>query len=273
MKNKKTQAILFAAVGIALIVISVLLKQQNYSEWGAIFLNLGLVSVAVVLVEYLWGVSGGNPIESQVLTLSKEVNRLSEAVDIVDASKRVGLNFVYDCQANFGTQSDWEFLIKKAENNIDVMGRTLFGWTRSPELCQLVKRKIVNDGISFRWLLMSSENKYLPLLKEEHINIGAMLSDKITEVQRQLKNILDELPEDKKYLLQVREFKDNPLYCSITRIDEHYFVTPYLSSSGSEGSPMLNIMGTQQPWGQRYMSEFEIIWGSSKDIFDSHSEN
>ncbi len=88
MKNKKVQAILFAAVGIAFIVISILLKQQNYIEWAAIFLNLGLVSVAVVLVEYLWGVSGGNPIESQAsfihpFTLFKKPTDISGINEVI----------------------------------------------------------------------------------------------------------------------------------------------------------------------------------------------
>ncbi|MEW8300241.1 MAG: hypothetical protein AB2712_15500 [Candidatus Thiodiazotropha sp.] len=267
MSTKLSQAIVFVSVGVALIVISSLLSSAGHTDISAILLNLGLVSVAVILVEYLWGTSGGNPIERQISTLSSEVTRLSETVDIVDSSKRVGLDDIYDCQANFGTQAEWEDVIRNAEDRVDIMGRTLFGWTRSTEFCQLIKRKVLNDGVEFRWLIMSENNKYLPLLTEEDINIGSILGEKLKEVKRRIKKAYDELPENKKHLIQVREFEDVPLYCAITRVDELFYVSPYLYSASSDGSPMLKVRGARSPWGQRYIKEFETIWENSTDVF------
>lgn len=154
-------AVLFLAVGIALVAIAVLLDQAQYPICSSISLNLGLVAIAVVLVEHLWRAAGGHPIEHQVSALSDQVTRLAETVDIVDASKRVGLDHVHDCLANFGKQSDWGNVLRAAETRVDLMGRTLFGWTRSDDLEELVLKKIERESVKFRWLIMSLDNKYL----------------------------------------------------------------------------------------------------------------
>ena len=118
---KTIHSVVFVTVGLVLAFGSALIDATKYPDIPPILLNLGLVSIAVVLVEYLWRVSGGHPIEQQVTSLSDQVSRLSEAVDIVDASKKIGLTHVYDSLANFGTQANWEQLINNAEVRVDLM--------------------------------------------------------------------------------------------------------------------------------------------------------
>lgn len=71
MSIKHGQSIIFISVGIALVVISILLRQMQHGDLAAIVLNLGLVSIALVVVEHLWRASGGHPIERQVSSLSR----------------------------------------------------------------------------------------------------------------------------------------------------------------------------------------------------------
>ncbi len=265
--HRHGQSILFLTVGVALVAASILMDQVKYGHVAAIALNLGLVSIAVVVVERLWRASGGHPIERQVSSLAGQVTRLSETIDIVDQSMSVGLKNVYDCQANFGTLADWERLMRESEGRVDLMGRTLFGWTRSPDLEKLIRRKIENDHVRFRWLIMSRTNRYLPLLTEETINIGSILEKKIQEVETRLSKIREDLPENLKELLQVRQFDHVPLYCAITRVDDSCYTTPYLFGASADASPLLRLKGVHTPWFQRYMKEFEIVWGDSADFF------
>jgi hypothetical protein len=72
---KWTRNILFLTVGIALVIASVLFQAKNYLALQAIALNLGLVTIAVVLVELLWELCGGTPVENQVSDLSKQIGR------------------------------------------------------------------------------------------------------------------------------------------------------------------------------------------------------
>ena len=97
---KWTRNILFLTVGIALVIASVLFQAKNHLALQTIALNLGLVTIAVVLVELLWQLCGGTPVENQVSDLSKQIGRLSKAVDVIENSKRIGLEAVYDRLGN-----------------------------------------------------------------------------------------------------------------------------------------------------------------------------
>ena len=129
---------------------------------------------------------------------------MTSTVDIVGASKAAGLEGIYDRQGNFGGQADWENILRSSDGNIDVMGRTLFGWTRSQELEEIVLRKTSEEQIRFRWLLMSPSNKYLELLEEEKVHIGPMLKGKIVEVLARLEEIKSKIPETDQHLFQIK---------------------------------------------------------------------
>jgi len=168
------------------------------------------------------------------------------------------LRAAYRRQGDFGTQGDWESLISSSTREVDIMGRTTHGWTRSREVADLIERKIIRDGVVFRWLIMATDNKYLQLLTEEDINIGAMLKEKLTHVANFLQSIQSRLPKDKRELLQIRVFSHVPLYCGTVRVDDQIYVTPYLFSRSSDSSPLLVLEGRESAWVKTYVTEFEL---------------
>lgn len=262
---------IFLSVGVALVVISLLMELQGGTFWQAVTLNLGLVSIAVVIVDQLWRLSGGNPIENQINSLTTQIARLSNAVDVIERSKSIGLEAVYDRLGNYGNQSNWLDLIKTSVDSVDLMGRTMFGWTRSGELADVMLAKIQKDNVKFRWLIMHTNNKYLPLLVEEDVNIGHFLTDKLRHVYRMLWDIRNKLPEDKKEHFQVRLFSQIPLYCSILRVDDRYFITQYLFSAASDSCPLYCVKGTDTAWPKAFSQEFTTIWDSAQNLFDDTS--
>jgi hypothetical protein len=263
---KWTRNILFLAVGITLVIASALFQTKNQSSLQAIALNLGLVTIAVVLVEWLWQLCGGTPVENQVSGLSNQIERLSKAVDVIENSKRIGLESVYDRLGNYGNQSDWINLINTSVDSVDLMGRTMFGWTHSGDLKDVILTKIKRDTVSFRWLIMHKDNKYLSLLVEEDKNIGAILIAKLELVYKALWEIRDALPTDMKSLFQVRLFAHVPLYCSIFRVDDKHYVTQYLFSASSDNSPLYCVKG-DAAWPKFFAQEFAAIWETSQDFF------
>lgn len=263
---KWTRNFLFLTVGIALVIASVLFQAQNHLSLQAIALNLGLVTIAVVLVELLWQLCGGNPVENQVSGLSNQIERLSKAVDVIENSKRIGLEAVYDRLGNYGNQSDWIRLINTSVDSVDLMGRTMSGWTQSSDLKDVILTKIQRDNVSFRWLIMHKENKYLTLLVEEDKNIGAMLLTKLELVYKSLWEIHNALPTKLKPRFQVRLFTHVPLYCSIFRVDDMHYVTQYLFSAASHNSPLYCVRGDAS-WPKFFAQEFAAIWETSEDFF------
>jgi hypothetical protein len=269
---KWTRNVLFLTVGIALVIASVLFQTKNHLSLQTIALNLGLVTIAVVLVELLWQLCGGTPVENQVSDLTRQIGRLSKAVDVIENSKRIGLDAVYDRLGNYGNQADWINLINSSMDSVDLMGRTMFGWTHSSDLRDVILTKVQRDAVSFRWLIMHKDNKYLPLLVEEDKNIGAILLAKLDLVYKALLEIHKALPNDMKPRFQVRLFTHVPLYCSIFRVDDMHYVTQYLFSAASDNSPLYCVKG-DATWPKFFAQEFTAIWETSEDLFTETPPN
>ena len=229
-----------------------------------------MVVVSVAILDLLWNVAGGNPVEEQIRALSEQVERLSHTVDVIENAKQVGLHSVTSCTGDFGGKSEWFELMESASGSMDLMGRTLHEWIRAPELDEILNRKICSDNVSFRWLLMSPRNPHLTQLEEAGELIGESLGRKLDLVAKRLTEIRAGLPEDRRNQLQVRLFSDVPLYCSTLRIDDHFVVTPYLQSVASRNSPMIRLQGGTTAWARSYNREFEMVWDAADDLF---SEN
>lgn len=147
------------------------------------------------------------------------------------------------------------------------MGRSLYEWIRSPDFNKIIEEKIIRDGVHFRWLIMDISNEHLPRLEEDGHKIGGLLMPKIKEVDEKLHLLRTHLPDDKKHLFEIKTFTHVPLYCSVLRIDDRYFVTPYLQSIESRNSPLLILEGRSSTWAQIYHTEFDVIWRDSSSNY------
>ena len=262
--SNRARTLVFLSVGVALIVLSVLLRSLNFTA-EAILLKLGLVAVAVVLVDQLWRVCGGTPINREISSLGSQIGRLANSIDVIESSKNVGLVRVYDRLGNYGNQTEWIDLLIRARESVDLMGRTQFGWTRSKELGEVIIDKIRRDNVKFRWLLMSRSNKYLPMIEETDIH--SMLSKKLEIVFKFLTDIHNALSTDLKGHLRVRVFSHVPLNCSLLRIDNRFYVTQYLCNTSSDNSPFIELKGSDGFWPRAYSQEFKSIWDDSQELF------
>lgn len=263
----RTRNALFAAIGIALLLAAVLMKDR-FPDAREILFNVGIVALSVSLLDLLWRLAGGNPVEVQIALLSDQVTRLSRSIDIIERARKVGLTEMYDCTGNFGGKGEWFKLLASANNSMDLMGRTLHEWIRAPELDDIVISKIQLEGVRFRWLLMSKGNRHLKQLEEDGEQIGEVITKKIDLVCRRLTDIRSRLPAEKRDHLKIRLFERMPLYCSVLRVDDRYLVTPYLQNAASRNAPLLTISGRNTPWAIAYDREFEVVWSSAADLPD-----
>jgi hypothetical protein len=198
--------------------------------------------------------------------MTGKLNELDSALSILASGKKVGLEKAFRRLGDYGVQSDWENLIRGATREVDVMGRAAYGWVNSNDLDQLLMRKIQSDGIHFRWLIMSPQNKYLDLLTEEQVNLGKALGFKIQKTRETLMRIKSQIRDDQHHLLEIKEFTEFPLYCAVLRVDNKYYVTPYLSSRSSSECPLLCLDRAVGGWAEVYEREFLTIWSSAVSI-------
>jgi hypothetical protein len=253
----------FAAAGAILILASSLLAGSRYDTVRTVLLNLGVVVVAIVLLEFLWRFVGGDPLRREIDALREQVARLERSTSEVEQREKIGLVAVHDRLSNFGTEEYWMSLLTGASESVDMLGRTLFGWHDARELGDVLKAKISTDGVRYRWLIMSPTNPYLAQLDSEP---GAMLSQKIERMCTLFRQIHAMLPADKADHLQLRGFRSTPLTCSIVRFDDLFVVNQYLSTRSSRKSPIYVAKGRKEAWPAAFRDEFDQLWEGSEDL-------
>jgi hypothetical protein len=175
-------AVVFTIVGVSLVISSALLEQNKFRVGAAICLNLGLATLAVLLVDVIWRLVGGNPLDVSIAALDGEVRELAATTRAIERARRVGLDDLFARQGDFGTQESWENLLRGAHKNIDIMARTAFGWSKSHLLYDILSDRISHD-VNVRWLMMSRHNRYLRLLEEEDSPSSALLDGKLLAIE------------------------------------------------------------------------------------------
>lgn len=266
MALSRTRYTLFLTVGLLILVSSILIDKLKYPDLHEISIAISVTIISVSLLDFLFHLAGGNPIQHQIKDLSTEIQRLSTTIDVIENARRIGVNEMHDCTGNYGGKLQWFKIMQDAKASMDLMGRSLYEWIRAPEFNEIILKKINNDNIKFRWLIMSPNNRHLEQLEEDGELIGESIEKKIIPVCSRLKIIRDQLSMDKKNLLEIRTFSHVPLYCSLLRVDDRYFVTPYLHSVASRNSPLLVLQGPTSPWAITYSREFEQLWASAEPL-------
>lgn len=248
-------AIFMAALGAVSVFTAPIWRSIYSNVMSSIAAALMVVAILFILRRFFLADQGE----------SKEVIVECKAKNLVFGSDVCGLEKVYDKRGNFGSQRDWITLIDEAVEKVDLMGRALYGWTQSSETVDVIVKKVINDNVSFRWLFMHRDNKFLPAIIEEDVNIGAQLTTKLEEVCKLLLAVQERLPKAKKKNFQIRQFKNVPLYFSLLRIDDNVFINQYLFSANSDNSPLLHLKGLAADWTSIYLKEFETIWKMAEE--------
>jgi hypothetical protein len=261
---------LIMAIGVALLCVALLVDRANFPDRHEILLVIGVTIISVSVVEGIFQLAGGNPVENRIGDLfgklSQEVEHLAATVDVIENARRLGIKEMHDRTGNYGLKAKWLEVIRMPRNSMDLMGRTLHNWTIAQEVEQIILDKIVAEGVTFRWLVMSRDNKYLPQLEEADQNIGESVKAKIDVTVRVLQDIRGKLPPDKQDKLKIRTFSHVPSYCSILRVDDIFLVTPYLQSAASRDSPLFIFEGPSSPWAATYSREFQGLWDSASPV-------
>lgn len=259
--------LVFLLAGVVLLLVAPWLKSKGYLIAESATLNLGLVFIAVVVVGQMWRLCGGEPLVQEIAQLKHEVDRLSRSAGAIENFEIIGLRSTYASLSNYGLQSDWDSLLEDAESRVDLMGRTLYGWSGSAKVKELVVGKIKNDGVRFRWLIMSRKNKYLAMIEKD--DFGSLLTQKLEVMEELLANIREEIPDTLRENFQVKVFSGTPLSCSLLRVDDRVFVVQYLFSTSSWNSPFYCLQGSKAAWPRVFRREFEAVWETAQDLFPS----
>ena len=276
--NNKTESkrrifpyILFTILGGLLLSLAKVF--QNF--WASLFFDLGIVVIAVVIVEFLWKFVGGDP-------LLKAIKVLQTSTSLLKDLEGSGIERIYS------ERKEWEpnlndFLQYVASaREVDMMGNVLRNnWMSNQKFIKILERRTQQKECKFRILLLDPDENTNILKqrskdeaiwnwndekKEEKAKISydRMRTD-IIESLSQLEMIKSELNEENSQYLEIKVVNQSNIYCNIIRADDMMTVAKYLLSVRGSRAPTLIIHGKDTSFYKMFSNEFENMWKRGVD--------
>ena len=265
MQSEKIYYVIFLLSGLLLLSVGIifvgLLKNQVISY---IFLSLGTTIIAVILVNFLWEKSGGEPV-------LKSLEILEKSSKIINDSTNTGVYRIFHNRRTIR----YDIINEEISTAKEVFIVSLiFRVAQSPHLEESILKCIKNDGI-VRILISSPEitkdgksQKPLPLEVRQYAEKDLVRDRMLAEIEdtvEYLKDVKEKIqnctPNNAKNF-QYKLLSTHTMYCSIMGIDQRIYLTNYLNKYQGLSSPTMIIEKTdsKQSLYKIYKEEFDYLW-------------
>ena len=146
-KRKFLTYALFVAIAMILVLSAYIIKKLLSADFTSeILLQIGLVIGTIVLVDWLWGLVGGEPLAAQI-------DELKSLYELQRDADRTGLAGIY-LRGNELNVSYWEKQILECKSNIDMVAETAFEISEQVRLMNAIVDRI-KHGVKVRILINS----------------------------------------------------------------------------------------------------------------------
>lgn len=273
---------IFFLLGLLTLIIAYFTQQSGF--WGNIAFNIGVVIIAVAILNFLWSLLGGDPLANSVerldgfvqLSFPKVVDKMHQSFQNVDDKLYQSFQIVQDCHSaglaeisSNGQQKHikWMERVKKAEGHINLMGYTLYEWVNMPKFLEEIP-KLVQRNVKIQVLVMDQTNSHF----ESFINadIGGYSIDHSREelkiVQQRFDAVKNEIQSSNHAntsgSFELRTVKKGLITCSICRTDSQMAVGTYLYWQHVTNSPLMLLEQNSDEANlfQVYQDEFDKLW-------------
>ena len=247
----------FLIAGFLLLVSSLYFQEIGQTILSNIFLNLSISVISVTLIELIWRVIGGGPMD-QLL------QQLSCAVPLLKTFKETGLDSFYSNRKFVPFDEILENI--KSAKQVDMMAISLRkNWTSNPEFLKLVDKKVREKKCKFRFLMMDPDSPLVIQRCSEEEDINKRITTTIRDSLTKLMSVYKKLPKSKKACLEIKTLSKLNMYCSIIRIDEQMIISFYLSAHRGSAAPTIEVWGSNSVLFKKFSEEFEKSLNSGKD--------
>ena len=259
MKKKKGYPyIVVFIIALLVLVIAYFIRPEGITPQSFLYnaiLNFGFIIVTIVIVNGLWFVLGGNPLENSIQDVTGSVRLLSDGVS-------TGIQRYFFSNAHFSKQYTWIEIIEHAKKNIDMMGYSLHAWTKNSE----VKRALVDlamKDVQIRIMVMDKDNPFFEAGFNYDLNsfTKQSMTDEVNFCLPFYSSICSDLPPEKQKNIQLVTITKGFVEAQIIRIDETMYITPYLYSLNTDDCPLFELKngGTERVF-RKYIEEFNMLW-------------
>ena len=249
---------IFTIIGILVLVIAFFIRptQSSNQEFAfSIFFNLGVIILTVVIVNFLWSMVGGEPMEKMLEDITKTFKLVSDGYN--DGMRRAILS-----SNKFNTYGGWAELLKKADKKVDMMGYSLHNWCKSEKFEEILS-ELESKGVEIRIMIMDPENPAFDAgLNYEGVSgvtRESMVQETVT-CEKCVKEARTMCKEGKTSTIQYVKIKKGLTESQIIRIDNYVYVIPYLYSMHTSDSPLFVYEAQDGGFFYKYVKEFEGLW-------------
>jgi len=270
--------ILFGSIGSICILISIIFFLVNTSILPELFLNLGVSIIAVVIVEFVWRRSGGDPITKAITALWRAIRQLEE----LESS---GITSVKVQRRQLEQPKHISLLCRLLETatRIDMMRLTLGAEiSKNNKVVKSIENAISSNLSKVRIITLDPNTEppnpsliLLQRIREEELcsearGANERIRGALRQTWSQLWDIKNKFRNDseRNKCLELRCTHKVTIYMSIVRVDERMWVSPYLSSSRGGDSPVYEINGSQTLLFELFQKEFDHMWKQSIPVDD-----
>jgi hypothetical protein len=188
-KNDRRTIYFLPILGISIILISFIVSLNNNQSLFPLFsdvtLKIGIVILSIFLVDRLWTILGGEPLQNQVSEL-KELNELNRT------GTENGLIKIYTYVTEVDAR-EWLDLISSSKSNIDISSYTLNDLIARPRIWDLLQER-AREGVQVRLLLNSSDNIAMEYVGHENL---LTIRDQISEFEQKCSIAKEEFDKEK----------------------------------------------------------------------------
>jgi len=267
MQKKKRRGyphIIVFIIAILILVVSYFIRPSEISTQSFFYdtiLNCGYIIITIVIVNGLWFILGGDPVENSIQDLTDSAHLLSDGVS-------TGMQRHFLSNANFLQSYIWSELLQGAKKHVDMMGYSLHAWTKNREIKRILVELAKRD-VQIRIMVMDAKNPYF----NAGLNFGLnsfteqYMIDEVNFCSEFFSGICVELSDDKQKNVQMVKIVNGFVESQIIRIDNMMYITPYLYSLNTDDSPLFVLKsGDRKDAFAKYNMEFNMLWDMNKSV-------
>lgn len=255
-KAKNRPYIVLSVIAGLLFLIAALIKPTDMTTeqfaYDAV-LNLAFIIITIVVVNLIWLVLGGDPIENLVKDGLK-------AYELCTDGFKTGLMRAHGSSSEYATTKKWLEILNKAESQVDLMGYSLYTWTRSDEFIDSLET-LAKKNVQIRILIMDTANPYFGAgLNTSELSAARLTDGEIALCSKFVEKAIERLPAAKKENIKLLFIRTGIPEMQIVRIDGIVYVTPYMYSKNTSDSPLFVCKKQEKSYFDKYSAEFEMLW-------------
>jgi hypothetical protein len=267
----------FVVLGTTAILASLLIQD---AYWQDLLSNFAVTFAAVGLIDFMWDILGGEPMEATMrdsfAELNQEMQALNQSLSVVAdlTNSHIGIERIWSARRDWeGDKQDglkaWETRICQARE-VDVVSSTFKSpWTYNDKFWDDFLQSI-RGGTKFRLLIY---DPYSDILKIRSKNENDPEAIKTNEMKMEIAITLERMKEKINRLDKAArnnfEIRLNSKYyqmAQIIRADKRILVAHYLSKKSGSYSPTMQVSGLDSSFFKRYAEQFEILWQEGKPL-------